>query len=98
MPTLFRFLMIVGVIAGVVTGSLYVLAEYFQPEPKEISKALRNIKGRVEETAASTPSGDTGALAPAATRGDAPGVGPPAAMPDPGPDPDELGANKGAGR
>ena len=85
MPTLFRFLMIVGVIAGVVTGSLYVLAEYFQPEPKEISKALRNVKGRVEETAASTPSGDTGALAPAA-------------MPDPGPDPDELGTNKGAGR
>ena len=63
MPTLFRFLMIVGVIAGVVTGSLYVLAEYFQPEPKEISKALRNVKGRVEETAASTPSGDTGAAA-----------------------------------
>ena len=38
---------------------------------------------RVEETAASTPSGDTGALAPAA-------------MPNPEPDPDELGANKGA--
>jgi hypothetical protein len=84
MPTLFRFLMIVGVIAGVITGSLYVLAVYFQPEPKEISKALRNVKGRIEETAASAQS-DTGALAPAA-------------MPDPGPDPDELGANKGAGR
>jgi hypothetical protein len=33
-----------GVIAGVVTGSSYVLAEYFQPEPKQISKALRNVK------------------------------------------------------
>jgi hypothetical protein len=55
MPTLFRFLMIVGVIAGVITGSLYVLAEYFQPEPKEISKALRNVKGRLEETTAATP-------------------------------------------
>src|ERR1700757_2391547 len=33
MPTLFRFLMILGLIASVVTGSLYVLAEYFQPEP-----------------------------------------------------------------
>ena len=54
MPTLFRFLMILGVIAGVITGSLYVLAEYFQPEPKEISKALRNVKGRIEETTAST--------------------------------------------
>ena len=31
MPTLFRLLMVLGVIAGVVTGSLYVLAEYFQP-------------------------------------------------------------------
>ena len=56
MPTLFRFLLIVGVIAGVITGSLYVLAEYFQPEPKEISKALRNVKGRLEETTAATPS------------------------------------------
>jgi hypothetical protein len=56
MPTLFRFLMILGVIAGVVTGSLYVLAEYFQPEPKEITKALRNVKGRLDETTASTPA------------------------------------------
>jgi hypothetical protein len=56
MPTLFRFLMILGVIAGVVTGSLYVLAEYFQPEPKEITKALRNVKGRIDETTASTPA------------------------------------------
>lgn len=55
MPTLFRFLLILGVIAGVITGSLYVLAEYFQPEPKEISKALRNVKGRLDETA-STPA------------------------------------------
>lgn len=64
MPTLFRFLMILGVIAGVITGSLYVLAEYFQPEPKEITKALRNVKGRIEETTASTPSADAGAVAP----------------------------------
>jgi hypothetical protein len=56
MPTLFRFLLIVGVIAGVITGSLYVLAEYFQPEPKEISKALRNVKGRIDETTAATPA------------------------------------------
>ena len=54
MPTLFRFLMVLGVIGGVIAGSLYVLAEYFQPEPKEISKALRNVKGRIEETTAST--------------------------------------------
>jgi hypothetical protein len=64
MPTLFRFLLILGVIAGVVTGSLYVLAEYFQPEPKQISKALRNVKGRLDDTTASTPSADAGATAP----------------------------------
>ena len=46
MPTLFRFLMVLGVVAGVVTGSLYVLAEYFQPQPKEIYKSLRNVKVR----------------------------------------------------
>jgi hypothetical protein len=61
MPTLFRFLMVVGVIAGVVTGSLYVLAEYFQPQPKEISKALRNVKARMEEA---TGSADASATAP----------------------------------
>jgi hypothetical protein len=66
MPTLFRFLMVLGVIAGVVTGSLYVLAEYFQPEPKEISKALRNVKGRMEDQTASTPapSADAGGITP----------------------------------
>jgi hypothetical protein len=74
MPTLFRFLMIVGLIAGVVTGSLYVLAEYFQPEPKEISKALRNVKGRLEDTTASTPSADAGdSVAPASLPGQSAG-------------------------
>jgi hypothetical protein len=66
MPTLFRFLMTLGVIGGVIAGSLYVLAEYFQPEPKEISKPMRNDKARIEETTASTPSADAGdAAAPA---------------------------------
>ncbi len=64
MPTLFRFLMVIGVITGVVAGSLYVLAEYFQPEPKEISKALRNVKAHVQEETASTPSPDTTGLRP----------------------------------
>ena len=74
MPTLFRFLMVVGMIAGVIAGSLYVLAEYFQPEPKEISKALRNVKGRIEETTASTPSADAGnTAAPAVVPSGGPG-------------------------
>jgi hypothetical protein len=71
MPTLFRFLIIVGLITGVITGSLYVLAEYFQPEPKEISKALRNVKGRLDETTASTPSVDADAAVPAGDAGSA---------------------------
>jgi hypothetical protein len=56
MPTLFRFLMVLGMIVGVVAGSLYVLAEYFQPEPKEISKALRNVKAHIQEDTASAPA------------------------------------------
>ena len=56
MPTLFRFLAVLGTIAGVVAGSLYVLAEYFQPEPKEISKALRNVKAEPIAPAAATVS------------------------------------------
>ena len=84
MPTLFRFLMTLGVIGGVIAGSLYVLAEYFQPEPKEISKALRNVKGRIEETTASTPSADAGSIttSPAVVE----------------PDSDELVPSKGSGR
>ncbi len=65
MPTLFRFLMILGMIAGLIAGSLYALAEYFQPEPKEISKVLRNVKGRLDDTTASTPSVDADAAFPA---------------------------------
>ena len=56
MPTLFRFLAVLGTIVGVVAGSLYVLAEYFQPEPKEITKALRNHKA---EPRAVTPTAAT---------------------------------------
>lgn len=60
MPTLFRFLLVLGTIAGVVAGSLYALAEYFQPEPKEISKALRNIKAvPFEELGTTDPDAST---------------------------------------
>ncbi|MGH6736787.1 MAG: hypothetical protein ACRECX_12040 [Methyloceanibacter sp.] len=59
MPTLFRFLVVLGTIAGVVAGSLYVLAEYFQPEPKEISKGLRNVKAQRVEDAGATASTTT---------------------------------------
>lgn len=64
MPTLFRFLMVLGTIAGVVAGSLYVLAEYFQPEPKEISKALRNVKAvPFDELGVTDPDASTSSVA-----------------------------------
>ena len=78
MPTLFRFLVVLGVIAGVVAGSLYVLAEYFQPEPKEISKALRNVK--VREEAAALPAAGTNSGAPGLTGASGPDAGAPGAV------------------
>ena len=71
MPTLFRFLAVLGTIAGVVAGSLYVLAEYFQPEPKEISKALRNVKAEPiagESTTVSTAPPEPSIVLPPAHR------------------------------
>ncbi len=46
MPTLFRFVVFMGMFAGIVFVSVYVLSEYFEPEPKEITKSLRNVKIR----------------------------------------------------
>ncbi len=46
MPSLIRFLTVCGVLVGIFYGSMYVLAEYFQPEPKEISKSVRNLQVR----------------------------------------------------
>lgn len=43
MPTLFRFVVFTAMLAGILYGTVYVLAEYFPPEQKEISKTLRNV-------------------------------------------------------
>jgi len=43
MPTLFRFLVFTGMLAGLVFVTAYVLAEYFEPVPKEITKPVRNV-------------------------------------------------------
>ena len=91
MPTLFRFLLVLGVITGVVAGSLYVLAEYFQPEPKEISKALRNVKARMRKrdfTPVPETTGTPGAAPAPATQPAAPpvpGAAPAAALSAPRP-------------
>lgn len=46
MPTLFRFLVFTGMFAGMIYTSVYVLAEFFPPEQREISKTVRNIQFR----------------------------------------------------
>lgn len=43
MPSLIRFLTVIGVLFGVFYGAMYVLATYYEPEPKEISKIIRNV-------------------------------------------------------
>lgn len=48
MPSLFRFLMVVGTLAAVTYGSLYVLAIYFEPSQKEVRKSLPGVKIRRE--------------------------------------------------
>lgn len=44
MPSLIRFIVVCSFLGGIVVGGLYVLAEYFEPETKEISKSIRDLK------------------------------------------------------
>ena len=44
MPSLLRFIFVLAVLGGIVGGTLYVLATYFEPETKEISKPVHNLK------------------------------------------------------
>lgn len=37
MPSLFRFLAVVGIIGGTIYGGLYILATMLEPTPKETS-------------------------------------------------------------
>lgn len=46
MPTLFRFVVFMGMFAAIIFVSAYVLSEYFEPEPKQITKSLRNVQIR----------------------------------------------------
>ena len=46
MPSLFRFLIVVGSLAAITYGGLYVMAVYFEPEPKEVRKPLPGIQIR----------------------------------------------------
>lgn len=46
MPSLFRFLTIVGLLAGLAFGGLYALSEFFEPEPKETTASVPGVKVR----------------------------------------------------
>lgn len=46
MPTLFRFLTIVGVLCGILYGGSYFLASRYEPEPQETSKVVPGVKIR----------------------------------------------------
>jgi hypothetical protein len=46
MPTLFRFVVTIGVLVGAVSGGLYVLSEYFEPEQKEMRSTVTGVKVR----------------------------------------------------
>jgi xanthosine utilization system XapX-like protein len=40
MPSLFRFLTVVAIIAGVVYGAIYALANFVNPKPREITVTI----------------------------------------------------------
>ena len=46
MPSLFRFLVVLGIAGALVFGGLYVLAVYFEPVPRETSTSVPGVKIR----------------------------------------------------
>jgi hypothetical protein len=46
MPSLIRFLVVVGLVGGLAYGGLYVLSAYFEPEQTEVSKPVSGVKIR----------------------------------------------------
>ena len=46
MPTLTRFILVLGLLSGLILGSLYVLAVFFEPSPVEVVKPVFGIKVR----------------------------------------------------
>jgi len=39
-PSLFRFLIIVGVLAGAVYGAMWAVVAYVEPQPREMTQTL----------------------------------------------------------
>ena len=46
MPSLFRFLIVAGLLAALTFGGLYVLATKYEPEQQLISKPVPGVKIR----------------------------------------------------
>ena len=40
MPSLLRFLTVIGVVAGLIYGSMFALATWFDPKPREITVSI----------------------------------------------------------
>jgi hypothetical protein len=48
MPSLFRFLVVVGTIGAIITGALYILANKFEPKTHTVTKPVPGVKVRTE--------------------------------------------------
>ena len=46
MPSLFRFLFVVGVLTAATAGGLFVLSEFFEPEQREVTQTVPGVKVR----------------------------------------------------
>jgi hypothetical protein len=44
MPTLLRFFTVIGILAGLFYGSMFVLANFFEPQQHEMTKSIRDVK------------------------------------------------------
>ncbi|HEY8564299.1 MAG TPA: histidine kinase [Beijerinckiaceae bacterium] len=44
MPTLFRFLFVIAVLAGLAYGAMFALATFVEPQPREITVTIPNSK------------------------------------------------------
>jgi hypothetical protein len=44
MPTLFRLLALIAVVAGIAVGAMFALATLVEPEPREMSVTIPNSK------------------------------------------------------
>jgi hypothetical protein len=46
MPSLFRFLIVAGVLGAIVFGGLYAMAIFLEPEQREMSTPVPGVKVR----------------------------------------------------